>query len=346
MTTTTLFWEFASAALGIAMGLLASPGLPAAQNPPQAVVGVAPVEVREITADTEFVGRVEAINSVDIRARVTGVIQDRPFQEGQLVRKGDLLYLIERAPYEAALAGAKAALARAQATERNAHRALQRAQQLARTGTATQVALEQAKTTYESAVANSGTADANLRQAQLNLDYTRITSPIDGRIGQAAYSIGSLVTPSSNPLARVVQVDPIRVVFSVSDRILLHLRQSQQRPTLEQLSAEFIPTLRLSTGTTYGSEGRIEFVGNEVDPQRDQPLQSVFFSLHQRAGGAGRQHRPSIVGDGRPGAQHTAHGLWHRVDRARAAGATSRRSACNRYLARGRVRLSVPCGSV
>src|SRR5215470_4771054 len=95
MTTTTPFWEFASAALGIAM---ASPGLPAAQNPPQAVVGVAPVEVREITADTEFVGRVEAINSVDIRARVTGVIQDRPFQEGQLVRKGDLLYLIERAP--------------------------------------------------------------------------------------------------------------------------------------------------------------------------------------------------------------------------------------------------------
>ena len=201
MTTTTLFWEFASAALGIAMGLLASPGLPAAQNPPQAVVGVAPVEVREITADTEFVGRVEAINSVDIRARVTGVIQDRPFQEGQLVRKGDLLYLIERAPYEAALAGAKAALAGAQATERNAHRALQRAQQLARTGTATQVALEQAKTTYESAVANSGTADANLRQAQLNLDYTRIISPIDGRIGQAAYSTTIMASSTTSPIA-------------------------------------------------------------------------------------------------------------------------------------------------
>src|SRR5262245_42298024 len=126
MSTTKLFRGLAYAALRVAIGLLASPDLLAAQNTPQAVVGVAAVEVRNITFDTEFVGRVEAINSVDIRARITGFIQDRPFQEGQLVRKGDLLYLIERAPYEAALAGAKAALAGAQATEHNAQRALQR----------------------------------------------------------------------------------------------------------------------------------------------------------------------------------------------------------------------------
>jgi membrane fusion protein (multidrug efflux system) len=94
-----------------------------------------------------------------------------------------------------------------------------------------------------------------------------MASPLDGRIGQAAFSVGAVVGPSSNPLARVVQVDPIRVVFSISDRTLVQLRESAGNPTLEQLYRKFVPRLRLPTGTIYDQIGKIDFVENQVDPQ-------------------------------------------------------------------------------
>jgi membrane fusion protein (multidrug efflux system) len=237
-----------------------------AQAPPTPVVSVMPVPVQDVSPATEFVGRVEAVNAVDIRARVEGFIQERPFEEGQMVEAGQVLFVIEPAGYQAALSAAQASLAGAQATLQEAERTLQRNLQLSQNQTVSQATVEQAQASRDTARANVMAAQANVRQAELNLGYTKITSPFKGRIGQAAFSVGSLVGPSSNALARVVQMDPIRVVFSVNDRTILQLRQ-ETNASDKELAARFVPTLRLSTGDTYPINGTIEFVGNEIDPQ-------------------------------------------------------------------------------
>lgn len=218
-----------------------------AQAPPTPVVSVMPVPVQDVSSSTDFVGRVEAVNAVDIRARVEGFIQERPFEEGQMVKEGQVLFVIEPAGYQAALSAAQASLAGSQATLQEAERTLQRNLQLSQNQTVSQATVEQAQASRDTARANVMAAQANVRQAELNLGYTKITSPITGRIGQAAFSVGSLVGPSSNALARVVQMDPIRVVFSVSDRTILQLRQ-ETNASDEELAKRFVPTLRLSTG--------------------------------------------------------------------------------------------------
>jgi membrane fusion protein (multidrug efflux system) len=237
-----------------------------AQTPPAPVVSVMPVAVQDISPATEFVGRVEAVNAVDIRARVEGFIQERPFEEGQMVQEGQTLFVIEPASYQAALTAAQASLAGAQATLQEAERTLERNLQLSRNQTVSQATVEQVQASRDTARANVMAAQANVQQAELNLGYTRITSPLTGRIGQAAFSVGSLVGPSSNALARVVQVNPIRVVFSVNDQTILQLRQ-ETNASDEELAKRFVPALRLSTGEAYSINGIIEFVGNEIDPQ-------------------------------------------------------------------------------
>jgi membrane fusion protein (multidrug efflux system) len=232
---------------------------------PLPAVGVAPVEVKDVSPASEFVGRVEAVNAVDIRARVEGFIAARPFKEGQAVREGDDLFILEKASYEAALAAARANLRGAQATLEDAERRVQRNQDLRRSQTVSQVTLEEAQTARDTAQASVLAAEANVRQAELNVGYTTIKTPIAGRIGVAAFSVGSLVGPSSGALARVVQIDPIRVVFSVNDRTILALRESVTDFDESKVARSFVPTLRLSNGRDYPIKGAIEFVGNEID---------------------------------------------------------------------------------
>lgn len=234
---------------------------------PIPVVGVMPVAVEDVAPGADFVGRVEALNTVDIRARVEGFIEARPFEEGQIVREGQELFRIERPNYEAALATARAGLASAQATLRNAERALERNQVLRRTQAVSQAALEETETARDIAEANVMSAEASVRQAELNLGYALIKAPFSGRIGRAAFAVGSLVTPSSDPLARIVQMDPIRVAFSVSDRTLLELRAKSGGLSKEEIAKEFVPRLRLSSGVDFSAAGQIEFFGNEIDPQ-------------------------------------------------------------------------------
>lgn len=232
---------------------------------PLPAVSVAPVEVKDVSPASEFVGRVEAVNAVDIRARVEGFIEARPFKEGQAVHEGDDLFVLEKAPYEAALAAARANLRGAQATLEDAERRVQRNQDLRRSQTVSQVTLEEAQTARDTAQASMLAAEANVRQAELNVGYTTIRTPIAGRIGAAAFSVGSLVGPSSGALARVVQIDPIRVVFSVNDRTILALRESVTDFDERKVAGSFVPTLRLSNGREYPLKGAIEFVGNEID---------------------------------------------------------------------------------
>lgn len=245
---------------------LFSLGVPAVfAQAPLPAVSVTQVEVKDVSPASEFVGRVEAVNAVDIRARVEGFIEARPFKEGQTVREGDDLFILEKAPYEAALAAANANLKGAQATLEDAERRVQRNQDLRRSQTVSQVTLEEAQTARDTAQASVLAAEANVRKAELNVGYTAIKTPITGRIGAAAFSVGSLVGPSSGALARVVQIDPIRVVFSVNDRTILDLRESVTDFDERKVAGSFVPTLRLSNGRDYPIKGTIEFIGNEID---------------------------------------------------------------------------------
>ena len=234
-----------------------------AQDAP--VVGVAPVAIEDTSRSTEFVGRVEALNTVDILTRIDGFLESRLFNEGSTVRKGQDLFLVERSTYEIALKDAQAALVGAQAAFLDAERQLQRNRSLISGRTISQSVLEQSETTLEKAKATVMSAEARVSQAELNLSYTRIASPIDGRIGTAAFAAGSFVGTSSGALARVVQMDPIRVVFSVSDRTILNLLAAAGGLSKDQLAQQFTMGLRLSNGDQYGQPGEIEYFDNEID---------------------------------------------------------------------------------
>lgn len=255
--------------------------LPAAgQEPPDGQAPAPAVVVEEITVqpveDPEaFTARVEAIEAVDIRARVQGFIESVAFEAGQHVETGDLLFEIEPELYQAAVASAQAQLAGAKADRMRAERQLARAEELIERNVTAEVTLDEARAAREAAVAAVKAAQAALVRAELDLSYTRIEAPIPGEIGRAILTVGNLVGPESGPLARIVQLDPVRVVFSISEGLLVTLRQeaSGSLPKPDALSL----TLRLPNGTTYDQDGRIEYVASEVDPQTGTIAVRVIF---------------------------------------------------------------------
>ncbi|HYH37865.1 MAG TPA: efflux RND transporter periplasmic adaptor subunit [Azospirillum sp.] len=234
--------------------------------PPPAVT-TAPVVSRDVAPASEFIGRVAAIQSFEARARVEGAVEQVAFQEGQDVRTGDLLYVIEQGPYQAALDSARAQLASAEARQRETERALTRAEELRERGNVSQAQLDQALAERDAARAQVLVAQAQVRTAELNLGYTRISSPIDGRVGATAVTRGNLAGPATGVLATVVQLDPIRVVFSVSDRDLIETQRRLGIQSPAEAVDKFVPTLRFADGSDYAQTGRVEFVDNRVDPQ-------------------------------------------------------------------------------
>ncbi len=166
------------------------------------------------------------VEKVDIVARVPGFIEERNFTEGQEVKQGDLLFRIEQATYKAAVDQARATLAKAKATEVNAKLQFERGKELVRNQNIPQATLDQRAADEAAAQAGVLEAQAALEQAEINLGYTEIRSPIDGRIGLAIFTKGNLVQPSSGRLATIVSLDPMYVIFQVSQRNLLdHYRR-------------------------------------------------------------------------------------------------------------------------
>jgi membrane fusion protein (multidrug efflux system) len=278
-----------AARLGVALALLIALAAPVpaqtqgppAQGPPPSVT-IAPAQSKEINTTNQFLGRIDAIQSVALQARVQGALLQVAFHEGQDVHTGDLLYVIEPDQYEAALEAAQAQLASAQATLTQAERELARDQELARRGNISQSALDQARAQRDTAAANVQAAEANVKTAQLNLNYTRITAPIDGRIGATSVTVGNLVGPTSGVLARIVQLDPIRVIFSVSERDILAVEEQHPGASHEELYAQFVPNLVLSDGTTYPETGQVDFVDNTVDPATGTIAVHASFANPQR----------------------------------------------------------------
>src|SRR5438067_2547813 len=247
-------------------------GLPAhAQQggPPPAVL-VQPAELRSMTKQSEFVGRAEALEKVDLRARVTGFLGPRLFKDGDQVKEGQVVFTIEKEPFEAAVDQRKAQLAAAQATLANADQQLARTAELARKGNAPVAQLDQRTAEQGQAKAAVMEAEANLRDAQIQLSYTDIKSPISGRIGRAVVSPGNLVGPDTGVLATVVQEDPMQVLFSVTQRELLDARETE--PT-----GKVRARVRLADGSLYSEQGRIDFLDVQVNPRTDGQIVRAMF---------------------------------------------------------------------
>ena len=239
----------------------------AQDGPPAVPVEVAVVEERPVDDARSFIGRVEAIESVDIQARVQGFIEEVTFDGGEAVVAGDLLFRIEPAQYEAALAAARAQRSRAEAERQNAEQTFARTRELVQRNTLAQANLDEAAAALAAASANVVAAAAEVQQAELNLSYTSISSPIDGRIGIPLITQGNLVGSGSGVLARIVQTDPVHVAFSLPEGVMVSLRQRYGEALDTIDPADIALGLRLPNGTDYGGSGRISFVSNEVDPQ-------------------------------------------------------------------------------
>ncbi len=255
-----------------ALALLIAASAPAAaqfgpQGPP--AVGVLTAERRPVTESIEFVGRVEATDRVNIRARVTGFLQERLFREGGDVQQGEVLYRLERAPFEAQVEQAQANLAGANANLENTRVALARARELRQTGTGTQVALDNALAAERTAAANVLAAQAAVRVAQINLGYTEIEAPIGGQIGRSNLAVGNVVGPDAGTLATIVSQDPMRVAFAVSQRTALDLRNRfEGRGGADATRVR----IRTTDGRLYPEPGRIDFIDNQIDRNTDTIL--------------------------------------------------------------------------
>ncbi len=238
-------------------------GLTSAQEaPPAPAVTTAPVVKKAITSETDYVGSVEAINSVDLMARVEGFLEKRAFEEGASVKQGDPLYQIEKAQYTAAVENSQGALDSAQAVLKNATINRQRYETLVQKQDAPQANLDDAISKEDQARGDVESAKADLAQAKLDLSYTDISAPFDGRVGRSNYAVGALVGPSSSTLATLVQLDPIYVHFNIADRDLLEDGSGLK-------SGDFVPKLRLADGSTYEHDGKIAFISPEFDQSTD-----------------------------------------------------------------------------
>jgi membrane fusion protein, multidrug efflux system len=250
-----------------ALGVVASCGFAAAQSAPPPAVSVTPVVSRQVTETVDYIGRITAIEKVDIVARVPGFIQERNFTEGQEVKTGDLLFRIEQDIYKAAVDQARATLAKARATEVNAKLQLERGKELVRNQNIPQATVDQRAADEAGAQAGVMEAQAALEQAEINLGYTEIRSPIDGRIGLAIFTKGNLVQPSSGRLATIVSQDPVYVIFPVSQRNLLDYYR--RRPDDADKSAPVTVRIKLPNGTVYPHPGVANFLDVQVDPTTD-----------------------------------------------------------------------------
>lgn len=254
------------AAIGALVAIVCCGAAVAQGNPPPAV-SVQPVQSRQVTATGDFVGRVVAINKVDVIARITGFIKERNFTEGQQVKTGDLLFRIEPDTYKAAVDQQKAHVAKAKASQLNAALQLQRALELVKNRDTPQSTVDQRTADEQAAAADIMQAQALLEQAQINLGYTEIRSPIDGRIGIATFTVGNLVQPSSGTLATIVSQDPIYVTFQVSERNLVNYKRRVAESGAKE-SHEIIH-IRLPDGSEYPHPGLTNFFDVQADATTD-----------------------------------------------------------------------------
>jgi len=243
------------------------------QAPAGAAAGPAPavtvvrVESADVRPSTTFTGRVQAIDKVDLRARVPGYLEKQLFQDGAQVESGQLMFVIEQPPYQAEVAKIQADLQGAQADLLNAKAELSRQEQLVSKGYSTPAKLDEAKSKFGLAQGTVDKDQAALEQAKLNLSYTEVRSPVAGRVGQRAYSVGNYVQPSSGTLATVVSRDPMYVMFPVTQRELIDIRRKAEAEGVDGRAVTV--RLQLADGQMYDQTGAVDFVDVTVNQATD-----------------------------------------------------------------------------
>jgi multidrug efflux system membrane fusion protein len=236
--------------------------------PPPSVTVSEPLR-RTVTEWDEFTGRFQAIDHVSIRPRVSGYLQSAHFQEGTMVKKGDLLFVIDPRPYEAAAEEAQGQLQTAQAQLTFTTRDLDRAVELGRTQAVSQQVIDQRRQALQSAEAAVITAEGALKRARLDVEFTQVVSPIDGRIGRKLMTEGNLVSggdTSATVLTTVLSLDPIYFYFNIDEQT--YLKNSRLRLADQTSSSQGNPNpvhLALPDDTDFPHEGRMDWIDNELD---------------------------------------------------------------------------------
>jgi membrane fusion protein, multidrug efflux system len=239
-------------------------------------VTVAAAALKSVTPAGTFVGRVQAVNTVNLVSRVEGFLQKRAFTEGQQVKTGDLLFVIEQDTYQTAVAQAEAALTKAQATELNAALALQRSQELVKTNTVPQATVDQNVANHGAAAADVQAAEAALDQAKINFAFTEIKAPIDGRIGLANVSVGNFVNQTSGTLATIVSQDPTYVLFPASMQQVLDYRQRMAKTP--DAGGRVVVRVTLPNGQEYPHTGSVNFLDIQANQGADTLTVRAEFS--------------------------------------------------------------------
>jgi RND family efflux transporter MFP subunit len=240
-----------------------------ASGPPPKVTVANPIK-RMLTDYDEYVGRFTAVNSVEVRARVSGYLDGVHFKDGQTVKQGDLLFTIDKRPFENALAQARANLTLAKSNLTFTQSDLQRAQQLVREKTVTEQLFEQRAQQFRNAQASVAGAEAALKQAELDLQFTELRAPIDGRIGDRRVSPGNLVTGgtggNTTMLATIVSTDPIHFEFTYDEASYLRYQRMSKQGDPDIGGGNGVSVeLKLIDEDKFSHKGRMDFVDNVID---------------------------------------------------------------------------------
>jgi membrane fusion protein, multidrug efflux system len=302
---TPIFYPAFATVIAVTLLACSKAGAPGGQDqgPPPADVNVAAVVSRQITEWDDFTGRVEAKETIEIRPRVGGYLASVNFAEGKPVRKGQLLFAIDDREYRAAVETASANVARAQSRSDVAAGELARSNKLlvARAVSQEEFATRQGELRQASADVRS--AQASLVQARLNLEFTRIESPIDGRIGLAMMRPGNLVAPGSSVLATVVSLDPMYVYFEGDERTYLKyqdMARAGERPSSRDVKNPV--RMGLANEDGYPHEGYMDMVDNQLNPQTGSIRARAVFDNKAGVFTPGLFARIQLLGSG----QHLA----------------------------------------
>jgi len=270
-------------------------------GPPPAAVSVAKVEVRKVAQWDEFTGRIEATDSVEIRPRVSGVIDRVSYHEGSEVRKGDVLFIIDQRPYRAALDRVEAELAQARAQAVLARSEATRAQRLLETKVISQEAHDQRIATEQQASAAVQAAAAAVTTARLDLDFTEVRAPIDGRAGEAMVTVGNLVQtdPSPSLLTTVVSLDPVYVVFEGDEQTYLRYGDMARRGERPSARDKRTPVMvGLSNEDGFPHQGYVDFVDNQLNPATGTIRARAVLANKERIFTPGLFARVKLLGSG------------------------------------------------
>jgi multidrug efflux system membrane fusion protein len=258
--------------LGLCLLLLTETGCKKASAPQQGPLPVNVVTVieKEVNEWDEFTGRLEAVESVEIRPRVSGYITEIHFEAGAIIKKGDLLYVIDPRPYQADFDRAAAEFERTQSQLKLAEIELDRAKDLRAKNTISASEFDQKAATYQGSSAASRSAEAAKNSAALNLEFTQIKSPIDGRVSDARITLGNLVQPGAGPesvLTTVVSVDPIYAKVDADENaVLKYVKLSEEGKRVSARTDKIAAFVELGNETDFPHEGYIDFVDNRLDP--------------------------------------------------------------------------------